>query len=485
MRPGAKIQHPELGEGTVEFIVSRGGRAGAQVNFGYMSEWISWEELTSGSRNLVQTDGESLEGTPLVAARSGPERKGTRPGEESAAGKPSPGPAPGWSNAVSEGFRVPRLSSDVVEARRAILALKLGQILEENVLDLSTGTDDIQTSLERAVSAVARRQPASILFKGSWGSGKTHLLTMLTKLAADGGLATASVILDGEGVRLSEPMGLMETLLGSLRYPGDAMARGISERVVSLRHEFAYEYRYSIRQRLTWRLADAIFNLPLRCLNDPDAMDLLEDYFRMTLPATHANQKLRRLGNRGIYLFPLKAWRVAERPNRFCNLLKGWAEFSVLTGAKGLAVVFDEVDVEYASTIWNARQRYLRGELLKKFRAVLREDVPLLLAFGSAPASDDDDANDPVSDLVRGIGGFDLEIEAPQPNLEQTRELGQRLTRLYAGAYPERMANVDQQRLKALIDQFASHHQRELNPVPRNFVRGTLERLDVAPGLVT
>ena len=469
----------------MEFVVSRGGRAGAQVNFGYMSEWISWEELTSGSRNLVQTDEESLESAPLVTARTGSERNRTRPDGEWEAGEPSPGPAPGRSKAVSEEVRVPKLPSDVVEARRAILALKLGQVLEENVLDLSTGTAEIRTSLERAVAGVARRQPASILFKGSWGSGKTHLLTMLTKLAADAGLATASVILDGEGVRLSEPMGLMETLLGSLRYPGDAMPRGISERVVSLRREFAYDYRYAIRRRLDWRLADAIFNLPMRCLNDPDAMDVLEDYFRMTLPATHANQKLRRLGNRGIYLFPLKARRIAERPDRFCDLLRGWAEFCALTGARGLAVVFDEVDVEYASTIWAARRRELRAELLKKFRAVLREDVPLLLAFGSAPASDDDDANDPVSDMVRGIGRFDLEIEAPQPNLEQTRELGQRLTRLYSDAYPDRMANVDQQRLKALIDRFASDHQRELSPVPRNFVRGTLERLDVAPGLVS
>lgn len=446
MRPGARIRHPELGEGTVEFVVSRGGTAGAQVNFGYMSEWMSWEELGLGEPNA-----------------------------------PWPGPTPDQAETVSAEVRLPMLPDEVVEARRAILALKLGQVLEEKVLDLSTGTDRVRTSLERAVAGVARRRPASILFKGSWGSGKTHLLTMLTKLASVGGLATASVILDGEGVRFSEPMGLMETLLGSLRHRGEAVPRGIGEQVAALRRSFIYPYE--LERRLGWRLAHAIFQVPVRCLDEPDAIDVLEDYFRMTLPATHANAKLRRLGNRGIALPPLKAGRVLDRPDRFCNLLKGWAEFCALTGASGLVVVFDEVDVEYASTIWNARRRDLRSELLKAFRRLLQQDVPLLLAFGSAPASDADDANDAVSDLVRRLGGLDLELDVPQPDLEQTRELGQRLTRLYADAYPDRMSNVDPQKLKALIDRFAERHQRGLHPVPRNFVRGTLERLDVAPGL--
>lgn len=446
MRSGERIQHPELGDGTVEFVISRGGKAGAQVDFGYMSAWISREEL--GFREQHDR---------------------------------LPGPISSPSETAATEIHLPTLSNDVVEARRAILALKLGQVLEENVLDLSIGTDDIRTSLERAVGGVARRRPASILFKGSWGSGKTHLLTMLNKLAADGDLATASVILDGEGVRFSEPMGLMETLLGSLRYPGEAVPRGISEPVVSLRRKFTY--KYEMERRLGWRIANAIFQVPMRCLDEPDTIDVLEDYFRMTLPATHANAKLRRLGNRGIALPPLKAWRVAERPNRFCNLLKGWAEFCALTGAKGLAVAFDEVDVEYASTISNGHRRWLRRNLLKAFRTILKKNVPLLLAFGSAPASDVDDENDAVIDLVRSVGRMDLEIEVPQPDLEQTRELGQRIIGLYAKAYPDRMSNVDVQKLKLLIDRFAEHHQRGLNPAPRNFVRGALERLDVAPGL--
>ena len=71
--------------------------------------------------------------------------------------------------------------------------------------------------MEQAIIAAARRQPQSVPVEGSWGAGKTHLLTLLTRLAAEQRLATATVILDGEGVTLSEPMGLMEAILGSLR----------------------------------------------------------------------------------------------------------------------------------------------------------------------------------------------------------------------------------------------------------------------------
>ena len=41
------------------------------------------------------------------------------------------------------------------------------------------------------------------------------------------------------------------------------------------------------------------------------------------------------------------------------------------------------------------------------------------------------------------------------------------------------MDSVDPRKLERLIDEFAQYHQDELNPIPRSFVRGTLERLDV------
>lgn len=446
MRLGTRVRHPKFGEGQVVTVTSRGGNPGAQVDFGYMRDWVSFEELG------LTEEADSLSGITPDAPTS-----------------------------VFKGISIPTLTNDVVDARRAILALKLGQVLEKDIVELSTGTDNIQDSIEQTITAAAQRQPRSILFKGSYGSGKTHLLTMLSALAAKHELATASVILDGEGVTLTEPMSLMEALLGSLRYPGEAAPCGITQQLADLRRSGNLPY---IRHRLG-RIADALLQTPRDLFEEPEGMDVLEEYFTLRLSATQAREEIRQRIYRRVHLPSMRAQSVKDRADRFCGLLGDWAEFCASTGAKGLVVIFDEVDVEYASTLRDSRQdkeqRSRRSMFLCSISKLLKErKTPLLLAFGSAPASPDvKDENDAVIDLQRRIDEMD-EIEAPQPQLEQTRELGRRLRTLYARAYPDRMDSVDPRKLERLIDEFAQYHQNELNPIPRNFVRGTLERLDVA-----
>ena len=421
-----------------------GGKSGVQVDFGYMEEWVSWEEL----------------GLEEVAS-------------------PLPDTTPDGPEPESTGISLP---TNVVDARRAILALKLGQVLEESILELSIGTDHIRAFLEQAVTATARQQAGSILFKGAWGSGKTHLLTLLTALAAKYQLATASVILDGEGVTLWEPMGLMEALLGSLRYPGQAVPSDITQKLAYLR---STDNESEVRRRVG-QIAEATFQISRQAFDVPEVAAVLEDYFTMKLAATHAKQKLRQLGYRRVALPSMKARNVKDRPDRFCDLLGDWAELCVLTGANGLVVIFDEVDVEYASTLSRSRsdgeRRCRRSLLLETLDRLLSQErkIPLLLAFGSAPASSDvEEKHDAVLDLKQRIGQI-KEIEVPRPDIEQTRELGRRLQTLYARAYPDRMSKVDPRKLERLIDEFARTHQDGLNPIPRRFVRGTLERLDVA-----
>ena len=435
MRQGISVRHPQYGAGV---IVDVDPHRGVKVDFGYVAARVPLGEL-----ELPDDVEQSLEETQVALS------------------PPTPAGTP-----------LSSLSANVVAARRAVLALKLGQVLEEDVLRLSIGTDEIQAEMEQAIIAAVRRQPQSVLVEGSWGAGKTHLLTILTKLAAERGLATATVILDGEGVTLSEPMGLMEAVLGSLRYPGEVVPCGVGNRLADLRRRRTIE---TVWQSVGWKMANAIYQIPSWALDEPEVMEVIEDYFMLTLAATRAKEKLRQLHCR-INLPPLKARGLDERPERFCELLKGWAEFCALTGAKGLVVVFDEVDVEYAM-----RYGRLRRLLLNAFDDLLRQPCPILLAFGSAPASHNvGDANDAVQDLVRRINGV-KRIEAPRPSVEQTKDLGGRLQVLYAGAYPSRMSDIEPQGARRRIERFAEHHHDEtLDPTPRGFVRGTLELLDVA-----
>ena len=454
MTQGAKVRHPSLGEGTV---VESSPRRGVKVDFGYAWTWVSEEEI------------EIVDGVLRMPPNT------TR--DQSVPGWQIPEPSAGEPESTES--RIPELPTGVVDAKRAILALKLGQILEENVRDLSVGVHSIRTDLEKHVAATARRTPRTILVEGAWGTGKTHLLTLLTALAAKEGLATASVILDGEGVGLSEPMGLMDGLLGSLRYPGETAPRGIGRRLIALRHHVNHS---RAERHLGSRLAKAIFEVPPRTLDDSEAVEVLEEYFIMKLSASQAMTKLRQLGWR-IRLPSLRAQRIVDRANRLYELLRGWAEFCALTGAKGLVVVFDELDVEYAMTKWRSSLRVLRGTLLAKLSSLQDDNCPLLLAFGSAPTSDDvGDENDAVRDVMKHVP-WTTHIIAPRPSLEQTLELGRRLQTLYTGAFPDRMADVDGLKVQQLISAFADQHLNGLDPTPRDFVRGTIERLDLAPSL--
>ena len=171
MTPGTQVRHSVLGDGVVVAVFPRGGDPGARVDFGYMIDWVPQADL-------------ALAGGPHIRT---PEHK------------------PSGKGSSTRWKPLGTLTEEVVGARRAVLALKLGQVLQEDVEDLSVGTENAEEVLKRAVRSATRRKPAAMLVRGPYGAGKTHLLTMLAALAARERLATASAILDGEGVTLADP----------------------------------------------------------------------------------------------------------------------------------------------------------------------------------------------------------------------------------------------------------------------------------------
>lgn len=238
---------------------------------------------------------------------------------------------------------------------------------------------------------------------------------------------------------------------------------------------------------LTNRVIKAVFRIRQGAFDEPEVTEVLADYFMLRLPASGANRKL---GYRYVDtpLDPLTARRTVDRADRFCDLLRGWVQVCLFAeeGAKGLVVIIDELDVDYDRTSRNTNQnielRRRRRMVLKALGRLQRESIPLLLAFGVAPAIVPVEENDAVSDLRQLINGI-IEIEAPEPDSRQTGQIGGRLLELYERAYTDRMAEVDRAMLKQLMDKFAERHHSDITPIPRTFVRGTLEMLDVASDL--
>ena len=446
MTPGTQVRHPVLGEGVVVAVLPRGGVPGARVDFRYMVDWVRQEDLAPvGDLRVPPSEGEPVR---------------------------VDGPPAHWTPLA-------RLTEDVVGARRAVLALKLGQVLQEDVVDLSVGTENAEALLKRAVGAATRRKPAAILVRGPYGAGKTHLLTLLAALAARERLATASAILDGEGVTLADPMTILEPILRSLRFPGESAPSGVGRRLAELRKRGG---RWDSGRHRWSRIAEAVFRMPVAALDDPDVVEALEDYLTTSLPASHANLRLRRLVRQPVQLPSMKAQRITDRALRFCELLGDWAGFCEAAGARGVVVIFDEVDVEYASTLWNVERRIRRQLLLHALNDLLGQAVPLVIAFGSAPATDEEAANDAARDLAERIPRIQ-QVDAPRPDPEQMRELGRRLCGVYARAYPDWISGVDPRSIERAVDEHAERYEDALDPAPRRFVRELLEWLDVASDL--
>ncbi len=445
MIPGVRVTHPVLGAGVVLALLARGRVAGARVDFGYMVDWVPQKELAPAGDLRSR-------GSKDEASRNEPEH---------------------WKPLGT-------LTENVVDARRAVLALKLGQVLPENVLDLSVGTETAEALLRRAVAGAARRKPAAILVSGPYGAGKTHLLTMLGSLAAREGLATASALLDGEGVTLADPMTILEPVLRSLCLPGESTPSGVGRWLAELRRRSS---RWDHGRRRWSRIAEAVFQMPAAAFDDPDVLEALEDYLTTSLPVSHANRRLRRLVRRPLQLPSMRAQRITDRAERFCELLRDWAEFCEAAGARGLVVVFDEVDVEYAATLWNVERRTRRQLLLHALNNLLGQSVPLVLAFGSAPATDQEAANDAARDLTERMSRIQ-QVAAPRPDAAQMRELGRRLCGLYTRAYPVWISSVDEGSIERAIDEHAERYAEGYgepdDPAPRRFVRELFEWLDVA-----
>ena len=445
MSPGDSVSHSELGNGKLLATQSRAGSVIAHVDFGYMREWVAADEL------------KTPDGADLPDATEG--------------ARPSTGVA-----------GITPLSDPVAAARGAVVALRLGQIRERDVLQLSVGTERIQEQLEELVQSAADRKPCSVPIRGAYGSGKTHLLTMLSAVAAARGLALAAVLLDGEGTSLTEPNGLLSNILGSIRYPGEVAPVGIKHRFAP----FARERLSDDVLRRAGMVGETIRAFSTDALADPELTDVLEDYLSLQLAATHARQRVGKLGY-GVYLPTVRAWAVADRPSRFCQMLTEWAEFATVTGAKGLVVVFDELDVEYGLSVGYSRRvremRRRRQALLGELHAALdrRRRVPLLVAFGSAPVADEIEVeNDPVGDIRRLLPRTKV-IDALEPSAGDLRELGRRLRLLHARAYGDGVSPDEGESLTGMINDFAARGLAEdLNPTPRRFVRGVLELLDIA-----
>jgi hypothetical protein len=458
VKPGDRVFHTTLGRGVVTKIVEIGACKKAWVNFVYAKDLLNTEELEP--LPVLET----LDDLPVT----GPDLTG------------EPSPAPGEDSAEFDSF-VSESTDSLTEARKGVVALRLGQVLESQVLQLSVGTAQIQASLRRAVSQVLRDQPTCILVEGAWGGGKTHALTLLQAIARREDMVTATAVMDGVGVSLSDPMQLMEEIISSFCFPKECSSDSLAQ---LLRRAMTEGKLPAIEIRGARVVADALRRLPAGVFDDPEALQVIEGYFSLSLSASQAKSKLRALRHSVTGLPTIRAARIAERAGAFALLLVNWAKLSAVMGARGLLVVLDELDVDYAATAYCSRtsigQKEKRQHMLEQVKALSEHRAPLLIAFASAPAGPGiDSSDDAVENVRQTLGQGLIHIQVPMPTEAELGELLAKLASLYRGAYLHSTQQLNEEHIPGLLNGLLERYHRNPNSVPRHFVRMAIEVFDL------
>jgi hypothetical protein len=281
----------------------------------------------------------------------------------------------------------------------------------------------------------------------------------------------------GRRQHLKDPMGLMSGITSSIRLPGEAVPAGFGSKLAAIKRSGMPELRGLAEQR-TVQLVESI---PAQALDDPEVIAIVEDYMGLTLSASQAKRGLAELGYPKVQLPPLRARSVEDRAQRFSDLLGDWAALSVAAGARGLLVVLDEVDVDYAWAQYlssSARERH--DDTLSALGAIESRGVPLVIAFGSASAGPDtDDEFDAVHDVVRQVGGVQEHAEAVELQRGHLVDLSARVLQLYDQAYPGFAKRLGPRGLQDLNSMLLPAYSRQLSPAPRRYVRSLLHCFDL------
>ena len=362
-------------------------------------------------------------------------------------------------------------------ARRALLALRLGQSTAESVHDLSVGLTEVDEACRWALDRAATGQVSFLLFESPYGMGKSHALARLRLLARQSKMATGTVVLDGVGISLCQPMSLVTALSHAIEYPGPT-SEGLPQRLAGLvLHDDAVDELRNVGADFLHR---SLANLKPEHVEDADLWEMVEDYLCLEASAGQVTRQI------GVRLPPLRALRLVERPKRCANLLREWAQACTVTGARnGLVLLLDEADVDYGQRGRTLGEREQRSSLIQAWKE-LAEAGPhgdsygrLVVALAITPGTPGTSEPDPVEELKQEFGPHLQTVRLRELTAAELRDLGGRICALYCNAYElpeERTPQMD-----ATIAACLSRLERAAEGRnPRKFIRLLVEKLDAA-----
>lgn len=402
---------------------------------------------------------------------------------------PQTGKAPLPSDAgTPSGMKEPSLAKPLrsvggsLEARLAILALRLGQCPESYIDALTVGAGEVKEAVQWALNRSDDGEPAFLVFESPFGKGKTHALNLFSSMARKRFRAVGSVVLDGCGISLSEPMTLLSNLAETIRFPEGRGFETLPERLCSLVQSGRVETLYA---RGADFLVSCLSQIPREIADQPDAWEIVVDYLSCNVPASHAKQKLAEYRLRRVppSLPPIIANRVDNRAPRATMMLREWARACTVLGAgRGLVVLFDEADVDYGNTGFGRRAVERRIMLYESLRAMQDERQRPFLSVGIAitPGEANCWGEQAIDEMLKSLDGLcTRHVVLDDLSQKDFIHLGVKVAAIYGEAFGSEVVSPDEAR------EHADELRRKMSGrvtsscLPRRFIREFIEHLDL------
>ncbi len=386
------------------------------------------------------------------------------------------------SDQASDRAKLGTLSEKALDARLAILALRLGQCPEYYIDEMSVGNEDVKSACQWALERSHEGKPAVVVFESPFGKGKTHALNTFSSMARKQFRAVGSVVLDGVGISLSDPMSLLSNLAQSIHFPNEKAGQTLPERLCDLVRNRRVE---ALIERDAHFLADCLQRVPCDIADQPDAWEIVVDYLSCMLAASQASTLLAtyREHGRRFTLPAIVTRKVEERAARCVTMLREWAQACMAMGAhRGLLVLFDEADVDYGNTGFTAKVVERRELLYKSISELAISPQKSYLSMGIAvtPGQHNHWGLEAVDEILTN---FDPQctrhVQLRDLTAQDFIELGNRVASLYAVAYGSQI--MSQSEAEIYGEQLRDQMSYRVNDAcsPRRFIREFIEHLDL------
>ncbi len=353
------------------------------------------------------------------------------------------------------------------QERAAIRRLRAGVVPPWELERLSVGYDAIRSTISAALGALKqRRQPSPLFVRGEWGTGKTHCLSVIRASADFERIPNATVDLNGRSGALNYPQRFYGNLVESFRLQ---TRLGLRSLLLALLQN---DSKRSQLQAFANSSAAGILAAPLRTLvskyESGEALMADEDpaWFALT---------------GGDIAWADYAYKRADALSRIAIL----ARLCVSVGLGGLVVVFDEA--ETIEQLWDIRSRRAAYNVLghlcrcpglwavfsitQRFERVIASDLAggVLNDGGVGPEG---------AWFLAAWSRRELPKMSPPPvDPTNAYDLAQRVSALYATAYPN--ARADKDLIVRCVKEWANNPTQN----PRRLIRVLVHRLDAARAL--